>query len=106
MTQSVSGVKPSSRRPVSQAALKGQLQLQHNLAHEHGVLCLCYAKEVLFTGSQDGTITVWDLEQCQINHYLRGHKAAVLAMTADATRLFRSEMRYSNLTERPYCAVL
>eukprot|EP00440_Ansanella_granifera_P040593 gb/GFBE01044027.1/.p1 GENE.gb/GFBE01044027.1/~~gb/GFBE01044027.1/.p1 ORF type:complete len:548 (+),score=72.37 gb/GFBE01044027.1/:1-1644(+) len=50
----------------------------HILAgHTGSVLCLCGVGDILFTGSQDGSIMIWDLNNLQYIGTLPGHRGFV-----------------------------
>jgi len=55
----------------------------HILAgHTGSVLCLCGVGDILFTGSQDGDIMIWDLNNLQYIGTLPGHKGFVKCLYA------------------------
>jgi len=59
----------------------------HILAGHAGfVLCLCTVGDVLFTGSQDCNIMIWDLNNLQYIGTLPGHRGFVKCMVATLTR--------------------
>lgn len=56
----------------------------HILAGHSGfVLCLCSVGDILFTGSQDSTIMIWDLNNLQFIGTLPGHKGFVKCLNAN-----------------------
>lgn len=59
----------------------------HILAGHAGfVLCLCSVGDILFTGSQDSNIMIWDLNNLQYIGTLPGHKGFVKCMCASYQR--------------------
>lgn len=59
----------------------------HILAGHNGfVQCLCSVGDVLFTGSQDCNIMIWDLNNLQYIGTLPGHRGFVKCMAATLTR--------------------
>jgi len=59
----------------------------HILAGHAGfVLCLCTVGDVLFTGSQDCNIMIWDLNNLQYIGTLPGHRGFVKCMVATLAR--------------------
>lgn len=55
----------------------------HILAGHHGfIFCLCGVGDILFTGSQDNIIMIWDLNNLQYIGTLAGHRGFVKCMAA------------------------
>lgn len=56
---------------------------EHMLAGHTGfIFCLCSVGDILFTGSQDSMIMIWDLNNLQYIGTLPGHRGFVKCMTA------------------------
>lgn len=54
--------------------------------HSGFVLCICIVGDVLFTGSQDNTIMIWDLNNLQYIGTLPGHRGFVKCLAASYSR--------------------
>jgi len=55
-------------------------------AHSQPVLCMCASEQLLYTGSRDASIRVWDLRTFKCLRKLRVHSGAVTALQlADGT---------------------
>merc|ERR1712224_867515 len=54
--------------------------------HSGHVLTICIVGDVLFTGSQDTTIMIWDLNNLQYIGTLPGHRGFVRCLEASYTR--------------------
>ncbi|KAJ2972792.1 hypothetical protein NUW54_g12192 [Trametes sanguinea] len=62
-------------------------KLFHSLHQEHSsVLSLAADAESIYTGSQDGQISVWDKTTFKLKAVLRGHTGSVLALEYAADR--------------------
>lgn len=64
------------------AIASGSAQLSHTINHHSSVLSLAVdeRRSLLYSGSQEGFINVWDLETFQSTVRLAGHSASVLAL--------------------------
>lgn len=59
----------------------------HILAGHTGfIFCLCSVGDILFTGSQDSNIMIWDLNNLQYIGTLPGHRGFVKCLTASYTK--------------------
>ncbi|KAG1459819.1 hypothetical protein G6F46_006077 [Rhizopus delemar] len=62
---------------------RGQVMTHYLLGHLDSVYCLQFDKRLLFTGSRDRTVKIWDLCTYQCIHTLYGHDASVLCLRYD-----------------------
>ncbi|KAI0350342.1 Zn-dependent exopeptidase [Trametes cingulata] len=70
---------PSLSRPVQ--SVDSHPKLFHSLHQEHSsVLSLAADADCIYTGSQDGQISVWDKATFKLKAVLRGHTGSVLAL--------------------------
>lgn len=62
--------------------------------HSGAVVCLAmYGDRLLFSGSTDCTIKVWDTSQCKCLHSLRGHKQPVQRIAICGKRMYSTAGR-------------
>ncbi|EIW59658.1 Zn-dependent exopeptidase [Trametes versicolor FP-101664 SS1] len=75
----VANLVASLSRPV--LSIDRQPKLFHSLQQEHNsVLSLAADDESIYTGSQDGQISVWDKTTFKLRAVLKGHNGSVLAL--------------------------
>ncbi|CAD7975877.1 unnamed protein product [Amoebophrya sp. A25] len=89
-------VRASSRVSRIETLKEGSAPLRNSAPDEHCVhilqghtgfvLCLSIVGDVLFTGSQDGTVMIWDLNNLQYIGTLPGHKSFVRCLDAHYTK--------------------
>lgn len=69
-------------------------RLFHLTGHTGGVSCIQIEKQVIFTGSKDSTIRIWDRNGGRCMYILKGHTGFVYCLKFDGLRVFSGASDY------------
>ncbi|CAL1173557.1 unnamed protein product [Cladocopium goreaui] len=81
-SQKLTGSVGGSTTPTAHQSAPEEHCLHVLAGHTGAVLCLCGVGDILFTGSQDSSIMIWDLNNLQYIGTLPGHRGFVKCLHA------------------------